>query len=171
MEYYRCENPNCRFVAEEEPDVCPLCGGAFFLTLTEEELSAADWVMMGNLATDQKRHLDALACYQRAAAMGDTMGLTNLGWCLEAGIGVEANPTQAVLLYAQAEGVSLLLAGDLRPQRNIFRPSQIWDTAIHTELAWRSMRQRHWNVSEKVLNMDFPEPSFFWENCIVREPV
>ena len=74
MEYYRCENPNCRFVAEEEPDVCPLCGGAFFLTLTEEELSAADWVMMGNLATDQKRHLDALACYQRAAAMGDTMG-------------------------------------------------------------------------------------------------
>ena len=27
MDYYRCENPDCGFVAEsEEPDVCPRCG-------------------------------------------------------------------------------------------------------------------------------------------------
>ena len=23
MNYYRCENPDCGFLAEEEPDVCP----------------------------------------------------------------------------------------------------------------------------------------------------
>ena len=49
----------------------------------------------------RKRETDALACYQRAAALGDPLGLTNLGWCLEAGIGVEADPKQAVLLYAR----------------------------------------------------------------------
>ena len=26
MDYYRCENPNCGFLAGEEPDVCPRCG-------------------------------------------------------------------------------------------------------------------------------------------------
>ena len=25
MNYYRCENPDCGFLAEEEPDVCPQC--------------------------------------------------------------------------------------------------------------------------------------------------
>ena len=103
MDYYRCENPDCGFVAEqEEPDVCPRCGGTFFVALNEEEMTAGDWVSMGNRAVDEKRETDALACYQRAAALGDPLGLTNLGWCLEAGIGVEADPKQAVLLYAQA---------------------------------------------------------------------
>ena len=27
MIFYRCENPDCGFVAEQEPDVCPRCGG------------------------------------------------------------------------------------------------------------------------------------------------
>ena len=50
MEYYRCENPDCRYVTEEEPDICPVCGGAFFVALTEEEMSGVDWVMLGNFA-------------------------------------------------------------------------------------------------------------------------
>ncbi len=29
MNYYRCENPDCGFLAEEEPDVCPQCGAPF----------------------------------------------------------------------------------------------------------------------------------------------
>lgn len=29
MNYYRCENPDCGFLAEEEPDVCPQCGDTF----------------------------------------------------------------------------------------------------------------------------------------------
>ena len=51
-------------------------------------MTASDWVNLGNQAVDEKRETDALACYQRAAALGDPLGLTNLGWCLEAGIGV-----------------------------------------------------------------------------------
>lgn len=39
MNYYRCENPDCGFLAEEEPDVCPQCGGTFFLSVDEEELT------------------------------------------------------------------------------------------------------------------------------------
>ena len=26
MTFFRCENPDCGFVAEQEPDVCPRCG-------------------------------------------------------------------------------------------------------------------------------------------------
>ena len=29
MDYYRCENPDCGYLAEEEPDICPRCGGTF----------------------------------------------------------------------------------------------------------------------------------------------
>ena len=102
MNDYRCENPDCGFLAEEEPDVCPHCGGTFFLSVDEEELTGSDWVQLGNRAVDEERNTDALACYQQAAAAGDVLGLTNLGWCLEAGVGVEADPRQAVVLYAQA---------------------------------------------------------------------
>ena len=102
MNYYRCENPDCGFLAEEEPDVCPHCGGTFFQPVDEEELTGPDWVQLGNRAVDEGRHTDALACYQQAAALDDVLGVTNLGWCLEAGIGVEADPRQAVVLYAQA---------------------------------------------------------------------
>lgn len=102
MDYYRCENPECGYIAEEEPDTCPRCGGTFFVPVEEEMLSGGDWVQLGNQAVDSGRDPDALACYQRAAAMGSLSGLTNLGWCLETGVGVAANPTHAVVLYAQA---------------------------------------------------------------------
>ena len=83
MNYYRCENPDCGFLAEEEPDVCPQCGGTFFLSVDEEELTGPDWVQLGNRAVDEERPTDALACYQQAAALDDMLGVTNLGWCLE----------------------------------------------------------------------------------------
>ena len=108
MNYYRCENPDCGFLAEEEPDVCPQCGGTFFLSVDEEELTGPDWVQLGNRAVDEERPTDALACYQQAAALDDMLGVTNLGWCLEAGIGVPADPRQAVVLYAQAAARDLL---------------------------------------------------------------
>lgn len=77
MDFYRCENPDCGFVAEEEPDICPRCGGTFFTALAEEEMTASDWVNLGNQAVDEKRETDALAAYQRAAALNDPLGLTN----------------------------------------------------------------------------------------------
>ena len=70
--------------------------------MDEEELTGPDWVQLGNRAVDEERPTDALACYQQAAALDDMLGVTNLGWCLEAGIGVPADPRQAVVLYAQA---------------------------------------------------------------------
>ena len=42
MNYYRCENPDCGFLAEEEPDVCPQCGGTFFLSCLLYTSDAAD---------------------------------------------------------------------------------------------------------------------------------
>ena len=54
MDFYRCENPDCGFVAEMEPDICPRCGGTFFAAVTEEEMTASDWVNLGNQAVDEK---------------------------------------------------------------------------------------------------------------------
>ena len=65
MDYYRCENAQCGFVAQEEPEVCPQCGGRFFFPLPEEELTAANWNSLGAQAVDEGRDVDALACYQR----------------------------------------------------------------------------------------------------------
>ena len=52
MDFYRCENPDCGFVAEVEPDICPRCGGTFFAAVTEEEAAgtlqnAAHYVELG----------------------------------------------------------------------------------------------------------------------------
>ena len=81
MDFYRCENPDCGYVAEEEPDICPSCGGTFFTPLLEEDLTAGDWVRLGSQAVDQGRETDALACYQRAAAMDDPhfIGIGEIG--------------------------------------------------------------------------------------------
>ena len=42
MDYYCCENPACGFLAQEEPEQCPLCGGVFFTPLVEEELTGME---------------------------------------------------------------------------------------------------------------------------------
>ena len=99
MDYYRCENPDCGYVAEGmEPDVCPRCGGTFFQTVLEEELTGSDWVQLGNRAVDGERGTDALACYQRAAALGEDYlpALTNLGYCYATGTGVEQDFAKAL---------------------------------------------------------------------------
>ena len=54
MDYYRCENPDCGYIAEEEPDICPQCGGTFFIPLVEEDLTGGDWVNLGECFTAQR---------------------------------------------------------------------------------------------------------------------
>lgn len=76
------------FWQQVKPDDLPPVQGAPFLSVDEEELTGPDWVQLGNRAVDEERPTDALACYQQAAALDDMLGVTNLGWCLEAGIGV-----------------------------------------------------------------------------------
>ena len=37
MDFYRCENPDCGFVAEEEPDICPKGLGFLWLRYTDQD--------------------------------------------------------------------------------------------------------------------------------------
>ena len=153
MECYRCENPDCGFTLEEEPDVCPHCGGTFFLRIDEEEMTASDWVSLGGQAVDEKRDTDALAYYQRASAMGDVQGLTNLGWCFEAGVGVEADPKQAVVLYAQAA------AREYVPALTNLGYCYTYGIGVEKDLAKASARAR---------NRDFPGHSSCWQRLTGR---
>ena len=101
---YKCTNPSCGNLGEGDglPASCPECGSPV-KEIREEEMSGRDWSQLGGFWTrrrDNEKRI--LACYRRAAAMGDVWGICNLGWCMEAGIGTEADPKQAVWLYEQA---------------------------------------------------------------------
>ena len=60
MEIHHCENPVCRFVTRHAvPDMCPLCGGAFFQPSDGSDLVAADWVALGIESKTDGRFDDA----------------------------------------------------------------------------------------------------------------
>ena len=89
MEIHHCENPVCRFVTRHAvPDICPLCGGAFFLPSDGSDLVAADWVALGAESKADGRFDDAFADFEKAAAEGDAAGQCMLGLAYETGEGV-----------------------------------------------------------------------------------
>lgn len=89
MEIHHCENPVCRFVTRHAvPDMCPLCGGAFFLPSDGSDLVAADWVALGIESKTDGRFDDAFSDFEKAAAEGDAAGQCMLGLAYETGEGV-----------------------------------------------------------------------------------
>ena len=102
---YRCTDPECSCVLEqaERPECCPDCGHTME-PAAEAALTGKDWTQLGNWWIEGPRRSDlrAYACFRRAAGMGDPCGISNLGWCLENGVGVEADLRQAAWLYEQA---------------------------------------------------------------------
>ena len=105
MEIHHCENPVCRFVTRHAvPDMCPLCGGAFFLPSDGSDLVAADWVTLGIESKTDGRFDDAFSDFEKAAAEGDAAGQCMLGLAYETGEGVAQSWPDAVLLYRAAAG-------------------------------------------------------------------
>lgn len=89
MEIHHCENPVCRFVTRHAvPDMCPLCGGAFFQPSDGSDLVAADWVALGIESKTDGRFDDAFSDFEKAAAEGDAAGQCMLGLAYETGEGV-----------------------------------------------------------------------------------
>ena len=88
---------------EENSAVCPECGHPMG-AVPEAALTGKDWAMLGSwwIEGPRRDETQAYACFRRSAQVGDPCGISNLGWCLENGIGVEADPRQAVWLYEQA---------------------------------------------------------------------
>ena len=99
MNYYRCENPDCGFLAEEGNRMSAPVRGHLFLSVDEEGLTGPGLGVRATGPWMRSGRRTALACYQQAAALDDMLGVTNLGWCLRGGIGVPADPRQAVVLY------------------------------------------------------------------------
>ena len=99
---YRCTNPDCPCVIEQEtrPACCPECGRTM-APVEEEALDGQQWVALGSFWAERGESggARALTCFRRAAALGNVPGISNLGWCMENGVGTEADPRQAVWLY------------------------------------------------------------------------
>lgn len=105
MEIHHCENPVCQFVTRHAvPDMCPLCGGAFFLPSDGSDLVAANWVALGIESKTDGRFDDAFSDFEKAAAEGDAAGQCMLGLAYETGEGVAQSWPDAVLLYRAAAG-------------------------------------------------------------------
>ena len=101
---YKCTNPSCGCLTEEEapPALCQECGSSM-REIREEEMTGRDWAALGGYWTGlRKNEKRILYCYRMAAAKGNAWGICNLGWCMEAGVGIDADPKQAVWLYEQA---------------------------------------------------------------------
>ena len=109
---YHCVKEDCRFWGEGEalPGRCPRCGGPL-AQAEESEMGGDDWSALGVFWVEQdgceKR---ALECFRRAARMGSGWGVCNLGLCMEQGLGIEADPRQAIWLYEQAVEMGSLSA-------------------------------------------------------------
>ena len=102
--YYRCVARGCGFAGEADtmPGRCPACGGPL-RACREEDLTGENWTNMGLRALNQDKDAEKAYCYlQRAAMQGDLRGINTLGWCLETGTGVAADPRQAIWLYNEA---------------------------------------------------------------------
>jgi hypothetical protein len=106
MALYRCSKRACGRIwkADSHPETCPWCSGRKLHELGFDELEIEEIVAEVDKcdeSTEEGLELQA-ALFQLAAAAGDLWGITNLGWCYEAGAGVEQDDKQAVWLYTQA---------------------------------------------------------------------
>lgn len=90
MDYYRCEGAGCGYVTEgQEPESCPECGHTFFLPVEEEFISGYGWYTLGRAAEERDDWTQAANYYARGAEQEHPMAQCALGWCYEAGQGVE----------------------------------------------------------------------------------
>ena len=153
MEIHHCENPVCRFVTRHAvPDMCPLCGGAFFQPSDGSDLVAADWVALGIESKTDGRFDDAFSDFEKAAAEGDAAGQCMLGLAYETGEGVAQSWPDAVLLYRAAAGQGHAQAQcnlgwcyefgkgvpqDAKAAARWYGPSAAWPSATPTAPAWQ----------------------------------
>ena len=103
---YRCTQEECPCIVEQEerPECCPDCGHTME-PAEEAQLSGREWALRGSYWAEYSAVRDearVLSCFRRSAGMGDACGISNLGWCMENGVGFQADPRQAAWLYEQA---------------------------------------------------------------------
>ena len=109
---YHCNNDGCNYwgEGEERLEHCPQCGGQL-QEADEKKMSGDDWCALGIYWVEREDGKErAYQYFRKAAQMGSAWGVCNLGLCMEQGIGVEADPRQAIWLYEQAAEMGSLAA-------------------------------------------------------------
>ena len=98
MILYRCSKNACRHLwgAETPPDSCPACGGHKLEALGVDDLSIEEIVELTEHCDESTEEglIVQAELFRLAAMAGDMWGITNLGWCCEAGAGVEKDEKQ-----------------------------------------------------------------------------
>lgn len=99
-EFYLCEGAECGLVTEDGGlEACPRCGGTMFHPIEEEYISGYGWSTLGHAAEERGDWPLAAAYYARGAEQEYPLAQCALGWCYEAGQGVEQNWEKAIRLY------------------------------------------------------------------------
>ena len=103
LDLYRCESPECDFVtANPDLEQCPVCGGAFFVPATEEEVAPHGWFYLSQEAARAHRETDAYAASARGAALGDAACQCEQGRRLHEGRGVARDQAAAAACFEAA---------------------------------------------------------------------
>ena len=101
MALYRCSKRACGRIwkADSHPETCPWCSGRKLHELGFDELEIEEIVAeVDEIVT--KAQWKGSNCRPRCSSLpphqATCWGITNLGWCYEAGAGVEQDDKQAV---------------------------------------------------------------------------
>ena len=118
MDLYRCESPECDFVtANPDLEQCPVCGGAFFVPATEEEVAPHGWFYLSQEAARAHRETDAYEASARGAVLGDAACQCEQGRRLHEGRGVARDQAAAAACFEAAAAQNSAAARSAASQR------------------------------------------------------
>ena len=67
MEFFRCDSPDCGYVTDDPNlEVCPHCGGTFFIPVEEDYVSGYGWMCLADQAEEKGENEKAMDDIQRA---------------------------------------------------------------------------------------------------------
>ena len=100
MDYFRCEGADCGYVTSDpELEVCPHCGGTFFIPIEEDYISGYGWMCLCDEAMGKNDNSTALDYLQRAADSEYPPAIFRLGRCYQHGEWVEQDLNKARQLF------------------------------------------------------------------------
>ena len=98
MEYFRCEGADCGYVTTNpDLEVCPHCGGNFFIPVEEEYISGYGWMCLFDEA--QEDPAEALEYLRHAVDSEYPPAIFRMGRCYQHGELVEQDINKARELF------------------------------------------------------------------------
>ena len=103
MDFFRCDSPDCGYVTDDPNlEVCPHCGGTFFIPVEEDYVSGYGWMCLADQAEEKEENEKALEYIQRALDEDYPPAIYRMGIChLRGLLGLPQDPEKAADYFRQ----------------------------------------------------------------------